>query len=55
MDTTGSWANSHEETVIKENTKINLESELIETLKEIENKLRFHRFHRRWKAIGELS
>ena len=38
----------------KENTKINLESELIETLKASENKLRFRHFHRRWKAIGEL-
>ena len=39
--------------MIKENTKINLESELIETLKASENKHRFRRFHRRWKAIGE--
>ena len=54
MDTIGCSANSREETVIKENTKINLESELIETLKASENKLRFRRFHRRWKAIGEL-
>ena len=37
-DTIGCWANSREETVIKENTKINLESELIETLKASENK-----------------
>ena len=44
---------SRKETVIKENTKINIESELIETLKASENKLRFHRFNRRWKAIGE--
>ena len=41
--------------VIKENTKINLEFVLIETLKASENKLRFRHFHRRWKAIGELS
>src|SRR6187399_1770559 len=54
MDTIGCEANSCEETVIKENTKINLESELNETLKASENKLRFRHFHRRWKAIGEL-
>ena len=41
--------------VIKGNTKINIESELIETLKASENKLRFRHFHRRWKAIGELG
>ena len=55
MDTTGCLAKSREETVNKEHTKINLESELIKTLKASENKLRFRRFHRRWKAIGELS
>ena len=33
--------------------KINLESKLIETLKASENKHRFRRFHRRWKAIRE--
>src|SRR6187401_2131147 len=54
MDTIGCQANSRDETVIKENTNINLESELIETLKASENKHRFRRFHRRWKAIGEL-
>jgi hypothetical protein len=55
MDTIGCLANSHEETVIIEITKINLESELILTLKASDNKLRFHHFHRRSKAIGELS
>jgi hypothetical protein len=49
------YANSREETVIKENTKINLKCKLIKTLKASENRLRFRRFHSRWKAIGELS